>query len=434
MSVRNRLTGSKTLLGKKVLYVGKTSNSGIAASSSFYTSDHQGREQLSDSSPHPYLTGGGFQVLRTGVKSWPALVDLEYISHGTNLNTYRGLIQESSFSNYTTASALPSPILPSSLLAEGVKGWNRYKPTSRSGSLAQAIFELDDVPRMIKTQLLTKDLARRSKDLVRMSKAGLIHSDTFRSDIRRYIRHGASDYLNYSFGWVPFLNDVRDLIRNAVHMEKRMDQLIRDNNQWVRRRGTVDQTETTSSSRSVGHFTWPALDDPFYLNSIGTNEVRQQTIKTATRYWFSGKFRYNIIPVGAGRLNKYFAIEHMTRILYGTDLSPSLVWQLIPWSWLVDWFSSAGSSLANLFEDSSDNLVAQYAFTMGSTITTDERVVQGHWFNGQEYYTRSCRFTEVKSRLAATPYGFYLTPPALTAKQLSILAALGFTHGALGKI
>lgn len=147
---------------------------------------------------------------------------------------------------------------------------------------------------------------------------------------------------------------------------------------------------------------------------------------------FSARFKYWIQPVGAGRLDRFFQAEHVNRILYGLDLDPSLVYELTPWSWLVDWFSSAGDSIANMCEDPADNLVADYAYVMGSKVVRDDIRVTGKTVNGQSYYTTQTYLTEVKMRTAATPYGFYAITPDLSDRQVSILAALGITKGGHG--
>jgi hypothetical protein len=151
------------------------------------------------------------------------------------------------------------------------------------------------------------------------------------------------------------------------------------------------------------------------------------------RFWFSARFKYWIKPVGAGKLERFLQAEHVNRILYGTDLSPSLLYELMPWSWLADWGSSAGDSIANFFEDSGDNLVADYAYIMGKTISSDSYIVTGETANGQVYYTGQEYLTEVKQRTDATPYGFFAIPPNLSVKQIGILAALGLTRRGLGK-
>jgi hypothetical protein len=364
--------------------------------------DLRGRETISDQSPHHYLTGGNMQLLRSTVRSYPAQVNA-YTSTGGVDYFYRGRIFAKQHAAFNPI--LPAPPLSSTLLGYGVKGWNRYKPTSRNGSLAQAILELKDIPHMLEQSNLSRVLKDRTKNVAQ--KAG-------------------SQFLNYQFGWVPLLSDIRDLIKNAVNAQKRIDQLARDNGKWVRRRGTIEQTDSTTSSVTTGAFSSPTMVSPLYWGGV-KSETQYRTQSARTRYWFSAMFKYWIQPVGVGRLDRFLQAEHVNAILYGTDLSPSLVYELIPWSWLVDWFSSSGDAIANYFEDSADNLVAKYAYVMGHTINSDEYRIVGRTINGVTYYTTQEYITETMSRVAAYPYGFFAIEPSLTLKQTGILGALGLT-------
>lgn len=381
--------------------------SNVKSNQTFTYANLQGREQLFDSSPHPYLTGGALTVLRNTVRSWPAEVHA-YLNGGGVDYHYRGRIFAKQHASFNAI--LPAPIDPSTLLGYSSKGWNRFKPTSRNGSLGQAIVELKDIPHMLSMSGLTRHHQRRTKDIAKLA---------------------GDHYLNAVFGWLPLLGDIRDLVRNAHNAQKRIDQLSRDNGKFVRRGGNIDQQQTITSSVSTGAFSSPSMVSPLYWGGV-KSETQYRTQRSSIRYWFSGRFKYWIAPVGAGRLDKYFQREHVNAILYGLDLSPSLVYELMPWSWLVDWFSSAGSSIANYFEDSKDNLVADYAYTMGNIITSDEYRVVGKTINGQTYYTTQEYLTEVKGRAAASPYGFYAVPPLLTVKQVSILAALGLSKRSKG--
>lgn len=370
----------------------------------FYV-NNAGKESIGDNSPHRYITTGEMTLLRKTMRHSPCFVSaqtftgaIDYFYDG-KLYANVGASTAVNFNN----PVLPTPIDNSTMLGYGVKGWNRYKPTSRNGSLAQAIVELKDVPKMLQQSDMTKQIKQRNKNV---------------------LHHAGSQYLNIQFGWLPLLSDVRELVKNAIEAQRRIDQLARDNGKWVRRGGTIHTANSTTTSIDTGsYYTTPTMITP--LNP--TTNTRYNTTETRSRFWFSGKFRYYIAPPKAGRLSKYLLAEHVNRILYGTDLSPSLLYELMPWSWLTDWFSSAGSSIANFFEDSGDNLVAEYACTMGNTIVSEKSVVKGVALGHGAYECSSEILTEVKRRTKATPYGFYAITPSLTAKQASILIALGLT-------
>lgn len=366
-----------------------------------------GIESMSDSGPHRYPQGNdAFQVLRCTVKSRPAKVYAVGNSGGIQF-VYDGKIFAQQYAG-NNPQYPPAP-LQSDMLGWGVKAWNRYKPTSRKGALAQAIVELRDFHGMIEAANLAK---------------------IFRDRHKGFLHHAGNQYLNYQFGWVPFLSDVRDLIKNAHNLQKNIDQLARDNGKWIRRRGTIHRTISSSNTITSGSFySQPSMVSYCY----GGPETHMITHSEQVRYWFSAKFRYYIEPPSAGRLGQFMEAEHINRILYGTDISPSLLWELIPYSWLVDWFSSAGAAYANLFEDPADNLVAEYAYVMHSHTVSDLHQVFGKTANGQSYIAEQEYLTEVKARTAASPYGFYAIQPDLTSKQISIMTALGLTRMAFDR-
>jgi hypothetical protein len=103
------------------------------------------------------------------------------------------------------------------------------------------------------------------------------------------------------------------------------------------------------------------------------------------------------------------------------------VWELTPWSWLADWFTNVGDVVANMSTGYAENLAAQYAYVMGTTQIstcwdTSLNTKQGVIHNSSGY-------TETyKHRVGASPFGFGLTSNDFSARQWSILAALGLSR------
>lgn len=112
----------------------------------------------------------------------------------------------------------------------------------------------------------------------------------------------------------------------------------------------------------------------------------------------------------------------MARNYFGLNFSPSVVYELTPWSWLIDWFSNAGDCISNMTDY--NDLTAKYAYVMGS------RESRFRIESEMYYHKTTLRDTFVhslsrKQRVEANPFGFGLTWDALSARQLSILGALG---------
>lgn len=281
----------------------------------------------------------------------------------------------------------------------GATGWNRFKPGKPGADLAVFLAELRDMPKMLKFRL------RSFKDL-------------------------GSQYLNYQFGWRPFYNDLCKFFDTTRTLQRRYEFLRKNNGKWLRRGGVVDSSIDVSSTTLYGQpVFYPVLPTQFWptpLSAIPTRVVET----TARKVWFEASFRFWIPDLGSQEW-----IDRTLRQLYGFSLSPAVVWELIPWSWLVDWFTNVGDVISNISESSAaENLVARYAYVMTHSVFTRE------YSTDAEYYTnvnaksksnvsaRSKDLWERKQRIAASPYGFGLSEGDLSLRQMSILAALGITR------
>lgn len=123
-------------------------------------------------------------------------------------------------------------------------------------------------------------------------------------------------------------------------------------------------------------------------------------------------------------------------VIWDISINPSSVYQMIPWTWLFDWFSNTGDIMYNLNQSMSNNLVAKYAYLMHEATYQTERTALWksrflHRINGigetQYMYGAGSSSTIVtcKNRIAGNPFGFNLTLPDFSSWQVSILLALG---------
>jgi hypothetical protein len=133
-----------------------------------------------------------------------------------------------------------------------------------------------------------------------------------------------------------------------------------------------------------------------------------------------------------GRLRRY---EALANHLFGTRITPELVWNLAPWSWAFDWFTNAGDVIHNISLLGVDGLVLQYGYAMRSMNVKHEMVqtvtsgLGGRNLGFGGLTSTRLVFTETKQRIRANPYGFGIDDLSLSGRQLAILAALGLTKG-----
>lgn len=158
--------------------------------------------------------------------------------------------------------------------------------------------------------------------------------------------------------------------------------------------------------------------------------------ESRTNLWFSGAFKYHV-PVDDGFMNRLLRYEALTNHLFGTRITPELVWELAPWSWAVDWFTNVGDVVHNISLLGVDGLVMQYGYIMRHMRVMERHsgLVEINQPPGLRRYPLCLEIgSEWKQRIHANPYGFGIDDTTLTALQLSILAALGLSRGKRGRL
>lgn len=311
------------------------------------------------------------------------------------------------------------------LISLGTTAINRCRPNKPGVDVLVSIAELkrDGLPHMIGS------LAARTKT------------------VRDAFRNGGKEYLNEAFGWSPLLNDLRRLCETVINSKKLLEQHERDVSRLIRRRYYFDpETETQNidggAVASQSKY-WPLSSTPVADNwsvnarNWGSNADRVSIDHvTENQTWFSGGFRFyeRTVPQALESLAKY---EEQANLLLGTRLDPEVLWNLVPWSWLVDWFFNFGDIIGNISAIVADQLVVQHGYimqtqTITTEVTTRNLVFRGgnlgtSWLGGYRPLSNS-RSIVRNWRFRALPYGFGLTYSDLTPNQWAILGALGMTR------
>lgn len=279
-------------------------------------------------------------------------------------------------------------------------------------------------------ELLTGDVPSVLKNLRR-----------YLADLQSLKRTAGSDWLNVQFGWVPLVSD----IMAAVDVLFKLHLLLHESNE--RRRGRSGDLGTWSRVNDSA----PGVSDrnPI-LGSVLGNDILSQsgnynsppnisttvgrwsrTFTVTANYRFTARYHRGTRPNQAelGYLDR--AVE-----LLGLEMTPDVLWQLTPWTWLLDWGSNLGAISKNLSTLDWSNVLLDYAYL---TYRIDSRTsmtatIPGSWVSGSYTYETpkflSSSVTVVeKIREQASPFGFSVSWDGLSPFQLSILAALGMSRG-----
>lgn len=309
-------------------------------------------------------------------------------------------------SSFGAASALSQ----TELRSFGARAIQATAPTRPQANLFTAVGELtnDGLPRLIGHSV---DFAARAN----------------------HFRSLGSEYLNVTFGWIPFVKDITAVVHSLRNASETILQLERDSDRWVRRGFRIPITNELVASSAYTNSIARAL---YAINGTSGAEDAylagkvSETTQHTTRYremWFKGCYTY-MFQAGLTRLDKIRHFLELSDKLVGSSLTPEALWNLAPWSWLVDWYGNIGNILSNASLLSSDSLVLRYGYVMCTTRDTTVRTNPHIRFvtGGPGVVTNTFTRTR-KERVQSGPYGFAFTAADLTPKQWAILAALGLS-------
>jgi hypothetical protein len=256
-------------------------------------------------------------------------------------------------------------------------------------------------------------------------------------DYTKFMSKLGSEYLNVEFGWKPFVRDLQAIYSLMHNVDKQLAQIRRDNHRLIRRRAQVEDSTDSSEVVLGTHSATPnvgIMGAPPDWFALPANTIRTRTTTTKISSWFAAAYMYHIrdtLPGGSWE-------RRAKAVLFGALPTPDAVWNAVPWSWMIDWFTNFGDVISNLSPNAVDNLVAKYAYIMthtnvttcwtcvtsftGKTPSSDVRVAGG------SYSTSTKRTVETKFRCSGSPYGLGVSYGSLSANQKTILAALGLSR------
>lgn len=286
-----------------------------------------------------------------------------------------------------------SPITDLQMIGWGTKGVNLAYPTKPALSIAQTIAELkrEGLPSLPVSKLLKKGN----------------HSDI------------GGEFLNYQFGIAPLISDLKSIINYDSDLVDKLEKLRRDTQGRYRRRAQV--VSSSSFSRLSNSNLYPSSEGVALSGRTGGDGTLACQVfeKNTTDVWFSGEFQFHMPEI----FRRIPALDKARERLFkaGLEPTPDLLWELTPWSWLLDWYSSVGDAFQNLSRMNLDGAVMRYGYVMYRRTTTRTYT---HPFWG------SMEVTAVSfQRTRANPFGFGLSFGSLSNRQWAILAALGLSRG-----
>ncbi len=270
-----------------------------------------------------------------------------------------------------------------------------------------------------------------------------------------FLKRAGKEYLNVEFGWRPFIKDLIDVFSFESRFTSAYKRLVRDNGVSIRKRSKKVVVEDEPEVICEGTMTVPfgrlndvslgghsSLDGFFFIGPMGPDDLDFHELSGTCHYkytktvtsttWNCGTFRYYVPDIGSVR----FA-ERARRVLAGADFTPSFLYQVMPWSWLIDWFSNVGKILSNATKNAVDDESLTNAYSMKTIKVVHKVVISTQWDHlhstlvdvpaGSDKVEYS-RAEITKLRHQSSPFGFGIPSSSFTARQWAILAALAVSR------
>jgi hypothetical protein len=302
--------------------------------------------------------------------------------------------------------------------ALGATGFARAQPLRQQGGIAQALIELRDFPQM------PLSMVRNGMPFIRNGDPGQYWSQAH--DVVRLMKDVGHQYLNFQFGWVAFVNDLKKSLKTVLDQEKNLKRILHNNGRIIHCQSIVakDDPKVTSVTSSNFNIGYPAVEGEF-VDQYGKLKT-SISVNAGSR--FSGAFKYFLEGYKHGEPMTPRLKKKLLHILYGVDTSPNTIWATLPWSWLIDWGTNARDNVANFTALHQDGLVMVYGYVNDYKETITKYTLSGAIIGGRAIRCEQTDVNRYFTRTPGTPYGFGLTRSSFNAKQGSIIAALGLSN------
>lgn len=268
------------------------------------------------------------------------------------------------------------------------------------------------------------------------------------------------EYLNVVFGYKPIISDVIKVYDTLQKIDEIVEQWIRDDKKSILRhrsvslpRKVVNLDEDGSGGQKIQTAFFPpraGINEPYYRYEWTNNPSwyssfsRRGQVVYEENITFSAQFSYDLsklrllsafgddgpLTESNAALREYLGLHAVG--LAPTDFSWVTLWNLVPFSWLVDWFVNIGELFDNYRAEQSAQLQMGWAYV--STHATRKvhctTYVKGVGDGMTIRQTVDARQKSIR-RLKATPFGFDVSFDGLTANQSAILGALALSFSKL---
>ncbi len=248
-------------------------------------------------------------------------------------------------------------------------------PSQQEINLVRSLGELKDFPSMLKASKLVQTHGIRA----------------FRNP-----KDAAGQFLNWMFGVQPTISDLQALSETVIRADPILKQYIAQERVRLRRKATRELGDYQNSGTYVNKFGFTSsgatsfggdvsaqysyvlptdsstASDVLYAHVAWSVRARQRLVTSATYEYYIPQ------PEGvSGRMSEY---SQLARRLVGGGLTAETIYDLTPYSWLVDWFVDVGG-LISYQQNMVDNqmIAIRKSFSVIEEVVAQATIVDYHY-------------------------------------------------------
>lgn len=258
----------------------------------------------------------------------------------------------------------------------------------------------------------------------------LMKSTDFLNVLKKSPKAASQDFLNANFGLGPIFGDLYNLLVKGVTLHEALYNQSYRRRRWGRpfsESKFVSKTDTAPCGLFV--YNSSGNIDQFTIVPAGKGSSVSKDLSVFQRY--DQKFTARFTLARATSSAETFYDKALTLLRTYGVWTPSLLWDITPWSWLIDWFFHIGRGFTLAYDYGKDGGVrSDYAcVTSRTTITVD--IPGMSKVSSTSTLTRRFRSSHYLSvsdtiiRNPVNPFGTLAPLAQLSGWQKAILISLG---------
>lgn len=221
---------------------------------------------------------------------------------------------------------VPPPLGASEMVQNAL---NRMLPLIKSEvSVLNSAYELKDFKTLPKTWAAIKKLGDMTDRIV--TRTGELIRSRSRATLHDYARVVADSYLQTKFNFEPLISDISGIYTALSSVEKRISDFITRQGRVQTKHFSFRFTEYTDSfEESPAYF----AVEPYKANPFSTCKASRTVNYDPSGFHCQIQYNYNYTELQVAHARLLSLLDSL-----GIQLNPAVIWNGIPWTFLIDWF------------------------------------------------------------------------------------------------